>query len=642
MKCLFQSDFTKNQKQGLCDAFSETDDTARILPDFSFEETEDVVVNTTAETIAPVFAESLPIRKDRKKHKWSTEASYNDLDEALDHISASGFVLHNHHDLKCGQKFHFRCKNVPSDRKPWCDRQYVLYLPSDSPDYLVQHNNMEHNCHELMKNVKKRISPEMQEFIFGIFDKGTTRTNSVLAYVKEEIGKNQDFSAETLPNKRQIEYLLYKYRNTKVQPLFQVGDLMAWCEANSVFPQDDNQVFVIASECSSLEAAMSFRFMLSTPEMLRRARNFETVCIDATYKLNYHGFPLIVFGTVDRLKRFHPVAYACTTHETTADYEFVFSAFRDAIEVFYEQKFEPKTLIADGADAIRNGFYNSFDSAEMDIMCFAHVIRNIRKQAFKTKSNKQLILDDIRKIQLASNRNTFLLMTKLFCEKWLTAESEFIAYFKKQWLGVHCNWYEGVANYTPSTNNALESHNAVIKRSITLRKRLPLNQFLTSISDLMTEISEQYSSDERVIESKPAVKKNLMREAALLEQQKFAAFKAKTAVPTYIVPSSKCPANLSNISYYATLVSKVWSSFDEFINHGFQFFWIVQLSSDAWDSKSSCTCPVFYKQNMCKHIIALAMRENLLEYIDSLNPTVISAVRKRPGRVANSSNCYKH
>lgn len=59
-------------------------------------------------------------------------------------------------------------------------------------------------------------------------------------------------------------------------------------------------------------------------------------------------------------------------------------------------------------------------------------------------------------------------MTKLFCEKWMAIEPEFVEYFRKEWLGVHCNWYEGAAVYTPSTNNALESHNAVIKRTITM------------------------------------------------------------------------------------------------------------------------------------------------------------------------------
>lgn len=329
-----------------------------ILPDFSFEEEENGVVNAPAEMVEPVeIAKPLPMKKCKKKNIWSTEASFEDLEEAIDHINSEGFVLHNNHDLKCGQKFHFRCKNVPSDRKPWCNRQYLLFLPSESRECIVQHNNMEHNCEDLMRGVKKRMSPELKEFIFGIFEKGTQRINSVLAHVEEEMRQNQQFSAESMPNNRQIEYLLTCYRNSKVKPLFQVGDLMGWCEAHSSFPQDDNEVFVLASESSSLDEKMYFRFVLSTPQMLRRARNFETICIDATYKLNWHGFPLIVLGTVDRSKRFHPIAYACCTHETTADYEFVFRAFRDAIEVFFEQKFEPKILIADGANANRNRFF---------------------------------------------------------------------------------------------------------------------------------------------------------------------------------------------------------------------------------------------------------------------------------------------
>lgn len=611
-----------------------------ILPNLSFEESENENrnSNTPAEVNELARFDPLPIHKERKKHTWITEETYEDLQEAIDHINGEGFVLHNSHDLKCGQKFHFRCKKVPSDKKPWCNRQYLLYLPSDRAECIVQHNNMEHNCTELMKNAKKRISPEMQDFIFGLFEKGTVKVDSVMNHVKEEISKNEDFSAECLPKQRQIEYLLTKFRNSKVQPLFQLGDLMEWCSDHSSFPENDNEAFVLASECSPLHSALKFRFVLSTPEMLRRARNLETICIDATYKLNWHGFPLIVLGTVDRTKKFHPIAYACSTHETAEDYEFVFATFHDAIEILYEKKFEPKTLIADGADAIRNAFYKTFDSAVLDIMCFAHVIRNVRKRTFSTKSNKQLILDDIRKIQLASNENTFLLMTKLFCEKWMSIEPEFVEYFKKEWLGVHCNWYEGAAVYTPSTNNALESHNAVIKRTITMRKRLPLNQFLTSITDLMMDISKQYASGTREIINKPSVHKNLMRQAALFEQQKFKAFKAiRTTIPTYIIPSSNCPAELGNVAYYSTLVQKSWTTFDEFINHGFQFFWIVQLSSDAWDSESSCTCPSFFKNNMCKHIIALAMREKILTYADNLNPTVISAVRRRPGRVKNSS-----
>lgn len=613
-----------------------------VLSDSRAQENDDMPIDISHEilddTIEDICVEKLASKKERKKHNWTVEASYEDLEEAVDYVTSEGFALHKNHDLKIGQKFHFRCKNVPSDCRPWCDRQYVIFLPSDRLECIVQHNNAQHNCHQLMKGKKKRMSEKLKNFIFGIFEKGTHSISSVLAHISEAMNKNDKFPADNMPNKRQIEYLLGKYRNSEVKPLFEVGDLMNWCEAHSIFPENDDEVFVISHECSSLSEAMNFRFVLSTPEMLMKAKKFEIVCIDATYKLNWHGFPLIVLGTVDRLKRFHPAAYACCTNETTADYEFVFEAVRDAIESCYEEIFEPKILIADGADAIRNSFYNTFPSAEIDIMCFAHVIRNVRKRAFNTKTNKQLVLDDIRKIQLAANKNTFLMMTNLMCEKWLLIEPDFVEYFKKEWLGGHCNWFEGAAIYTPSTNNALESHNAVIKRSITMRKRLPLNQFSTCISKLMSEISKQFMSGEREIVSKPAVHKNLMREAALLQQANFKAFKAKSQVPTYIVPSSNCPAKFANISYYTTLVAKRWNSFDEFINHGYQLFWIVILSSNAWDAESNCTCPAFFKNNICKHITALAMRENLLKYTDNMNPTVITAVRKRPGRPKNASN----
>lgn len=230
----------------------------------------DISNGYTAESIEAVCVEQVTAKKERRKHVWKTEAFYDDLDEAADHITSEGFVLHNNLDLKIGQKFHYRCKNVPSDKKPWCNRQYILFSPSDRLGWLVQHNNMEHNCHELMRGVKKRMSEEMQNYIFGLFEKGTQRISSVLAHVLDEIKKNDEFSAEEMPKKRQIEYLLQKYRNSKVKPLFQLGDLIDWCDVHSSFPKNNDEVFVLAHECSPLGEGMKFRFVLSTPEMLRR------------------------------------------------------------------------------------------------------------------------------------------------------------------------------------------------------------------------------------------------------------------------------------------------------------------------------------------------------------------------------------
>lgn len=100
---------------------------------------------------------------------------------------------------------------------------------------------------------------------------------------------------------------------------------------------------------------MEFRFAMTTPNMLEKFISLDKICIDATYKLNWNRFPLVVLGTVDRKKQFHPLLYACTSHETTNDY--VFESVKNIIEVFFEVDFEPKILIADGAKAIRNAFY---------------------------------------------------------------------------------------------------------------------------------------------------------------------------------------------------------------------------------------------------------------------------------------------
>ena len=90
------------------------------------------------------------------------------------------------------------------------------------------------------------------------------------------------------------------------------------------------------------------------------------------------------------------------------------------------------------------------------------------------------------------------------------------------------------------------------------------------------------------------------------------------------------------MAYYLTVAKRQWTSFDEYITYGYQMFWLVHFSSDDWKMKSSCTCPVFFKQNICKHIVAFALKENLIECPQTANPMMI-APRRQPGRSKNAS-----
>lgn len=80
----------------------------QILPDLSFEDNPDDVdidlYEETANKLDICCAEKL---KTKNSYEWVTEATYDDLEEALEHIEALGFVLHNDHDLNIGQKYYF-------------------------------------------------------------------------------------------------------------------------------------------------------------------------------------------------------------------------------------------------------------------------------------------------------------------------------------------------------------------------------------------------------------------------------------------------------------------------------------------------------------------------------------------------------
>lgn len=379
-----------------------------------------------------------------------------------------------------------------------------------------------------------------------------------------------------------------------------------------------------------------FGFAFSTLLLLQILKNVKTICIDATYKLNWHGYPLKVLGTVDRTKRFYPLVYACCSHERTSDYTFIFECVKKAIRKHFDVEFKPEILIADGADSIRNSYYRCFETAKIDVMCFAHVLRNCHKRPFTSKNNKRLILDDIRNIQLAPNPSTFNMMCELFIEKWQILEPNFIQYFKKEWFTKHSSWFEGIADYTPSTNNAQESHNAVIKRKITLRRRLPMNQLMSCMKEMTTDISTQFSKGERSLKSEPNIKRVTYEIAAEMVKNGFKSFKAKQSPNAtkiiFSMPSKKCAPENATPSYHKTLLHKKWSSFDDFIVHGYQQFHIVEISADNWKSKSTCTCREFFKEHMCAHIIAIGVRQNITTIPVFANPAPLIATRRKAGR----------
>lgn len=245
--------------------------------------------------------------KKRNKFDWHIELESNDLDEALDYLEERNFVCYDYSDLKCGQKFYFRCKLVPKERKQWCAQRYTLFLPSNSLKVQILRNQFDHDHDALLEGTQRPISDEMIQYINGLFECGTTKTNEIIAHIDYARSKNGLFQNESTPKKRQIEYLVRKFRCAEAPKMLNLGDLVKWCKENSKFPSDINEAFVVAHEASlHSDTDLSFRFVITTPLLLQRCLESKKIAIDATYKLNWLEYPLMVYGTVDRKKTVSP------------------------------------------------------------------------------------------------------------------------------------------------------------------------------------------------------------------------------------------------------------------------------------------------------------------------------------------------
>ncbi|OAF70833.1 hypothetical protein A3Q56_01442 [Intoshia linei] len=142
---------------------------------------------------------------------------------------------------------------------------------------------------------------------------------------------------------------------------------------------------------------------------------------------------------------------------------------------------------------------------EKRIYCFFHIIKAITKHTsfcVIPKCDRIELRRDINFLQISSSIDIYNVAKNLFLTKW-NQYTKFCQYFIKQWI---CkSWYESAVLNIPSTNNSLEATNDVIKRPMTFRERIPLNQFFSviykdilSIWSLDRKQYLQYSSNSRL------------------------------------------------------------------------------------------------------------------------------------------------
>lgn len=94
-------------------------------------------------------------------------------------------------------------------------------------------------------------------------------------------------------------------------------------------------------------------------------------------------------------------------------------------------------------------------------------------------------LIDYDKLQLLKTNEIFDVAADLFVEKWQKDYPDLMKYFQGEWLNKNRLWYEGAQKLIPSTNNALEAVNKVIKDENTLRGLFDLGRFRVVVFEII-------------------------------------------------------------------------------------------------------------------------------------------------------------
>lgn len=280
--------------------------------------------------------------------------------------------------------------------------------------------------------------------------------------------------------------------------------------------------------------------------------------------------------------------------------------------------------MADAAESITIAIHNAFPNAQR-LTCWAHVQRAYSKRLLhiKNKEIEKKLSDDLYLLQESYSKRTFEIGYALLRRNYQTLIETneqvklFFEYFENEWIDSLQNaWYEGAGTHVPSTNNALESFNRVIKANHTLRERFSLSVFLSKLVEMLQswsidrssskkfyplpEIStELWEASDEYIDSKPQVKYLTNENVYLLLN----ATQDKSNFEKF-VESSECSLECEDLT-------SCFGSFSDFFLLN-RLVKRVSLNSSCWQL-SKCSCRTFFKQFICKHIVFLAVKRNLTE-----------------------------
>lgn len=313
-------------------------------------------------------------------------------------------------------------------------------------------------------------------------------------------------------------------------------------------------------------------------------------------------------------------------NEQEADYSFMFNSLNAYFIETTGKGIEPEFLMCDAAHAISNAFINCFTSSKNVLMCWAHASSNIYKRTYKKTVNRDKIKEDIIMLQMSPSEEIFKKGIQLLNKKWNKKEREFMKYLNEEWVVKNPNWFGGANLSMPNTNNCLESFNNNMKNHQTLRKRMTIVEFKSFILDIVSQRSLEYKHGHKIYVCEASITDHMWIQAYNLSKMKQIKIKKiENSTKYYISAGDKKEITENDIDSARNLN---WNSLEEFEQNVFSIWEVVLFDNSDWQ-KGTCTCPVFQKKFMCKHLLSVAIRTKKTKAPTVAKTTALEPKRKR-------------
>ena len=165
----------------------------------------------------------------------------------------------------------------------------------------------------------------------------------------------------------------------KISPLAQ--EIKEWCETNSKMPDDVDEVF-----CGSFEhktrknnTLKYLRLFVTTARLIAFIKeNPNLLVTDSARKSNWKGFSLILMGTTDASRQFHPFGLLLSLKAKKKDFKFGFKVLITLCRHLNDgMRYRPSKLLADNSSIITKAFKKQFKRLpDKRIVCWTHALRN--------------------------------------------------------------------------------------------------------------------------------------------------------------------------------------------------------------------------------------------------------------------------